>query len=247
MISSCNPKFRQFPHFIHRSFGSKGKSSSKAFKGTSTPTFSSVKSESSRKWLQRQHKDEFSLRRNSAKRQNTRRHKGGINNNQVVGGIVGGGGMMSSTPDLRAPSSRASPRSLSSNLPTSTHFLHQVSRASHKLEDILKSHRYSDIGNVLDLGCAPGGWMEYHSHRVFESLGGAEIESSKICKTPTPSGGVDLLDCKVGTYGLALNGRHGGHHRAQVLKGDFTDASTLDEIWDLSLGSGYGMITSDVR
>ncbi|GMI26525.1 hypothetical protein TrRE_jg2794, partial [Triparma retinervis] len=86
-------------------------------------------------------------------------------------------------------------------------FLHLVSRASHKLEDILKSHRYDWGGGVLDLGCAPGGWMEYHSYRALRNLPGPG---------PRPPGdqgagrdlggggraavvGVDLLECGPGS------------------------------------------------
>lgn len=55
------------------------------------------------------------------------------------------------------------------------------SRAFFKLEEIDKKHRLLSPGNaVLDLGCAPGSWLEYVAKRVGKSGVAVGVDTTKL-------------------------------------------------------------------
>ena len=95
------------------------------------------------------------------------------------------------------------------------------SRAALKLEQIDGKHRILRPGAaVLDLGCAPGGWLQYASRRIGLGGGGGRLV------------GVDLLDTD------PVPG-------AEILKGDVNDGATVAELMRL-LGGKADVVLSDM-
>ena len=86
------------------------------------------------------------------------------------------------------------------------------SRAGLKLEQIDKKHGLFFLGaKVLDLGCAPGGWLQYAAGRIGLSEGKGKLV------------GVDLLKTE------AIGG-------ADILVGDINDDGVLEEVMRLMEG-----------
>ena len=93
------------------------------------------------------------------------------------------------------------------------------SRAAFKLEQINKKYKILDSGyRVLDLGCAPGGWLQVAKKYV----GG----SGKIV-------GVDLLDMD------PING-------VDFIKGDFRDPKIVEQIQERLGIQGLDLVISDM-
>ena len=95
------------------------------------------------------------------------------------------------------------------------------SRAALKLEQIDAKHRilHPDTA-VLDLGCAPGGWLQYASRKIGLARG-------KACLV-----GIDLLDTD------PVPG-------ATILKGDINDDAMVAELVRL-FGGGADVVLSDM-
>ena len=73
------------------------------------------------------------------------------------------------------------------------HYFHKarkdgyVARSAYKLEEIDQRHQLLKRGQkVLDLGCAPGSWLQYTSSRIGESgrLLGIDLQAVAICLPP---------------------------------------------------------------
>ena len=95
------------------------------------------------------------------------------------------------------------------------------SRAALKLEQIDGKHRILRPDNaVLDLGCAPGGWLQYASRRIGLARGRGRLV------------GIDLLDTD------PVPG-------ADILKGDINDDAMVAEMVRL-LGDGADVVLSDM-
>ena len=93
------------------------------------------------------------------------------------------------------------------------------SRAAFKLEQINKKYKILDTGyRVLDLGCAPGGWLQV----AKKYLGG----SGKIV-------GVDLLDMD------PISG-------VDFIKGDFRDPKIVEQIQERFGIQGLDLVISDM-
>ena len=93
------------------------------------------------------------------------------------------------------------------------------SRAALKLEQINKKYKILNSGHrVLDLGCAPGGWLQV----AKKYLGG----SGKIV-------GVDLLDMD------PING-------VDFIKGDFRDPKIVEQIQERFGMQGLDLVISDM-
>jgi 23S rRNA (uridine2552-2'-O)-methyltransferase len=96
----------------------------------------------------------------------------------------------------------------------------KASRAIYKLEEIDRQFHLLRAGDrVLDLGCAPGGWLQYLAEKV------------------QPQGrvvGVDLLEVKAGLPPHAI-----------FLRGDLTEAKTQEECIS-KLGGRADVVVSDI-
>lgn len=95
------------------------------------------------------------------------------------------------------------------------------SRAALKLEQIDQKHKIlTHNASVLDLGCAPGGWLQYASQKIGLTAGHGRLV------------GIDLLD----TDPVA---------GADILKGDINDDAMMREIIRL-LGGKADVVMSDM-
>ena len=95
------------------------------------------------------------------------------------------------------------------------------SRAALKLEQMDKKHNIlTHNAAVLDLGCAPGGWLQYASQKIGLTAGHGRLV------------GIDLLD----TDPVA---------GADILKGDINDDAMMHELIRL-LGGKADVVLSDM-
>lgn len=93
------------------------------------------------------------------------------------------------------------------------------SRAAYKLEDIQQKFKiFKKNGAVVDLGCAPGGWLQ--------------VARAFIAPT-TPLIGIDLLDVEALAHTI-------------ILKGDFTELSVQQHLSDQLQGSKAWVVMSDM-
>ncbi|HUY19254.1 MAG TPA: RlmE family RNA methyltransferase [Candidatus Binataceae bacterium] len=93
------------------------------------------------------------------------------------------------------------------------------SRAAFKLEELLERYRLARAGaRVVDLGCAPGGWLAI--------LGRAVIPGGYVI-------GVDLVPCRA-TSGAV-----------RIVTGDIRDPAVREQVADL-LGGHADLVTSDL-
>lgn len=92
------------------------------------------------------------------------------------------------------------------------------SRAAFKLIDIDDKYKVLHSGqNVIDLGCAPGGWLQVVSSRVKKGkIIGLDLQS------------VEAVD------------------NTKIIKGDFTESSTVDELMDIINGDLMDVVLSDM-
>ncbi len=95
-----------------------------------------------------------------------------------------------------------------------------ASRAIFKLEEIDRQYRLFDVGGrVIDLGCAPGGWLQYIAKKIGTS--GKAV-------------GIDLLKVKAQFPSYVT-----------ILQGDATDAKIQSEALKL-LGGSADAVVSDL-